>query len=216
MAIKKWESHWFKWDNTESKKLWTSVLKNREPIDPAYKIIADIAKKNGKTVLDIACGGGVQGKKLIENKMEYYGIDVSPSNIKTCKELFQTGNFSLGDASALEFKNNEFDVTIIRHLIEHHPPENASTILSEGLRVSKNCFMVLFFRPPIINGKVKILKAGSGVYLNNYTQEWILNHMTIPKGYRVDFETIKIKKPNSKFVLTNQELYVFKKIKLGK
>lgn len=212
MDNKKWETHWFKWNNDESMKLWKSVLDNRERVDPAYKLIADKAKENGSSILDIACGGGVQAKKLLEHNIEYSGIDISESNIETAKKLFPKGNFKVGDAANLPFKDNTFDVTLIRHLIEHHPPENAIVILNEALRVAKNCLLILFFIPPKESGtEIKIKKAGSGVFLNIYTKEWLLNHIKIPTGYHISVDSIKIKKPNNKLVLTNQELYIIKK-----
>ncbi len=203
--MKKWEAHWARWTDHYAKNLWTKNLKNREPIDPAYRMIAEIAVRNGEKILDIGCGGGVQAKSLLDinPKICYNGVDIMQSNICAAKKLFPSCDFEYGDATDLQFKDKEFDVAIIRHLIEHHPTEMAEKIIKESIRVA-NMTLLLMFIPMSKNSDIIVRNGSSGVFLNKYSRTWLSS--IVPDNYSIQIKSI-LKPPNSP-VISNQELYI--------
>lgn len=207
----KWELWQEKWDNKKVDKVWGEKLRNRSwERDPAYKIIADKCKENGKTVLDIGSGGGVQYAAIKEYAPEisYAGVDITPRHVEFSRKMFPEARFEEADAANLPFKDNEFDVSIIRHLIEHHPKEKAVKILKEAFRVSKKCVLILFFIPPLeIEQDVVVKKKISGFYLNTYSKNWISKQIN-QNGF--SFKTLWIQKQQST-ALYDQELYICKR-----
>ena len=207
----KWELWQEKWDNKKVDKVWGEKLRNRDwERDPAYEIIADKCKENGKTILDIGSGGGVQYAAIKEYAPEisYTGADITPRHVEFSRKMFPEARFKEADAGNLPFKNNEFDVSIIRHLIEHHPKEKAERILKEAFRVSKKCVLVLFFIPPVkMEQDFLVKKKKSGFYLNTYSKDFI-NGCILRNLEHPIITTRIVPRSEQSPALTDQELYI--------
>lgn len=71
-----------------------------------------------KRVLDLGCGAGLFGKKLIEQGNEVYGIDFAPKAVKDAR--IKGVKAKCGDLTKkLPFNNKYFDVVTAGEVIEH-------------------------------------------------------------------------------------------------
>lgn len=104
------------------------------------KIVSEVIKRNGGTILDIGCGSGQLeqelGKSIINKK--YFGIDISSKTIKRIKKKFPKGNFVVRNILDLEFKNNYFDVVVVLEVLEHIDPSKVFKVLKKIYQLLKN------------------------------------------------------------------------------
>jgi ubiquinone/menaquinone biosynthesis C-methylase UbiE len=92
---------------------------NTQGIKP-IELIAKLARiTNSSTVLVVGCGAGGTALHLAEaTGAMVYGIDISPESIRTANALTSKSpaheklHFQIGDANALSFPSNTFDVVI--------------------------------------------------------------------------------------------------------
>ncbi|MGD9803350.1 MAG: class I SAM-dependent methyltransferase [Hyphomicrobiaceae bacterium] len=92
----------------------------------------------GRRVLDVACGPGIVTRALAHQAREVVAFDLTPKMLEKAKERCAAAGlsnvaFKEGSATALPFKDGEFDVVVTR-LSFHHFSE-PSAALSEMLRV---------------------------------------------------------------------------------
>ena len=79
--------------------------------------------KKNKVILEIGCGNG-NGAKLIQkyfSPKQIYGIDLDKKMIKLAKKYNKNATFSVGDASKLKFKANQFDAVFDFGILHHVP-----------------------------------------------------------------------------------------------
>lgn len=99
-------------------------------------------------ILDIGCGDGVYEKlldKKMRKKVDFYGVDISPNQLKKTSGLFKEIKEIDLDSQSLPFKNNSFDFVICSEVLEHlfYPEKN----LMEIGRVLKKGGKVLLTLP---------------------------------------------------------------------
>ena len=92
--------------------------------------------QEGSKILDIGCGTGYYLQKiynLFNNKINYFGLDISSSAIKIANKKLPSASFEVGVAEKLPYKVSEFDyiqiITAIENMIE------PSLVINEALRV---------------------------------------------------------------------------------
>lgn len=204
-----WENWQERWSDEKVDNVWGQKLRNKEwRMDPAYKLIADKCKEHGVSVVDLGSGGGLQYAALKEyvGEIDYIGIDITPRHVQFASEMFPEVRFEEGDAANLSFEDKAFDISLIRHVIEHHPKEKAEQILNEAFRVAAKCVLILFFIPPKeMEEDVIEKRKKSGFYLNTYSKKWIDRQI---KEHGFVYETAIIKNSESSPALYDQELYV--------
>lgn len=93
-----------------------------------------------KKLLDIGCGpGGINNIGLYEelkNEFSVFGIDLLEKNVKSIKERFPQGIFTIGTADKIPYPDNSFDYIIAHHVFEH--VDNLEKSVSEIRRIGKN------------------------------------------------------------------------------
>jgi len=94
------------------------------------------------------------------------GIDISPSMLAKADKKLETSNhnhyyLNLGNAFALPFKNNQFDLIINNYMFDLLPEEEFEAILLEFKRVLKN------------PGRVVITNMAHGKYWFNKFWDWL-------------------------------------------
>ncbi|MEP2988392.1 MAG: class I SAM-dependent methyltransferase [Parasphingorhabdus sp.] len=118
-----------------------------------HSILADYAGGaiRGRSVLDIGCGNGGIAEFFAENN-EVAGVDVADQR-KTVEDCFE---FYLVEDETLPFADNEFDVVVSNHVIEHVSDQELH--LKEIRRVLKSDGCAYFATPnkssPIMEGHV--------------------------------------------------------------
>lgn len=101
---------------------------------PQFPIIISWIPKNSK-VLDVGCGDGVLGEKLIKEKQcEVFGIDLDEIAVKEAKRRGIKAEVRDMD-DGLSWKNKKFDVVICSDVLQYsHQPD---IVVSELLRAGK-------------------------------------------------------------------------------
>ncbi len=96
-------------------------------------------------VLDLGCGNGRFYLSATKQGLSYTGIDNSKELIKIARERHPEGDFHLGDALKLPFKDDSFD-GIFSIAVLHHIPSKEMRLrfLNEAFRVlKKDCFLII-------------------------------------------------------------------------
>lgn len=97
---------------------------------------AIIAAKPGMRILDIAAGTGSSSRPLADAGAEVISLDFSKGMLDAGRKRHPDLTFVQGDALALTFKENEFDVTTISFGLRN--TSDTSKALQESLRVLKS------------------------------------------------------------------------------
>ena len=97
---------------------------------------AIIAPKPGMRILDIAAGTGSSSRPLAYAGAEVISLDFSKGMLDAGRKRHPDLTFVQGDALALTFKENEFDVTTISFGLRN--TSDTSKALQESLRVLKS------------------------------------------------------------------------------
>lgn len=119
-------------------------LKNKDALIEYFPWLKLLIRNNLKFKRSLEIGSGSGTYSLILKKLgiveEVYLLDWSENSIKIAKKLFKSygedGNFYVGDARKLPFKDKYFDLVFSGGLLEHFGKGNALKILKEEKRVS--------------------------------------------------------------------------------
>ena len=95
-----------------------------------------IAPKPGMKVLDIAAGTGSSSRPLADAGADVIPLDFSKGMLDAGRKRHPDLAFTQGDALALDFKENEFDVTTISFGLRN--TSDTSKALRESFRVLKS------------------------------------------------------------------------------
>lgn len=77
-----------------------------------YDFIAQFGLKRGATILDVGCGTGMASEPFAMNGFPVTGIDPSESMLAAAAQRLPNATFVQGEAEALPFPNERFDVVI--------------------------------------------------------------------------------------------------------
>ena len=105
-----------------------------------FKYLSNLLE--GEKILEIGCGNGDLSLEIAKNGFNIVGIDISQAGIAQANEIAQRehldgkANFSVMDATNLDFPDNCFDSVIIPEVFEHI--RDSRKILEEALRVVRN------------------------------------------------------------------------------
>lgn len=103
-----------------------------------YEPLLEELKKNveGK-LLDVGCGTGNILCKLVNEKRELFGIDLSENMVRECRKRMEShAEIKVADAEHMPYEDNFFDTLICNASFHHYPhPEE---VLREMKRVLKS------------------------------------------------------------------------------
>lgn len=159
-----------------------------------------ILKNSSKNsyLLDVRCGKGEKAEELFKKNFRgiYFGVDRDSRLIKTAKTEHKkiTGaKFFKMDAEKLNFKDNNFDIVLSHHVIEHE--QYYSKILSELSRVTKKYLILSMSIKPLMFLPDRIKRDKSGQYMNRYNQSKLFGflvkrHFKKPKKIFEDWQEV--------------------------
>jgi len=121
--------------------------------------IKRIFTRPGLDVLDVGCGTGEIASRIVKefSPAHVTGIDLAATHIHLAKERFKDASslsFQQGDATALPFGENTFDVALCRHMLQAVP--EPMKVIGEMIRVIRpggwfyalaEDYGMLFFHP---------------------------------------------------------------------
>lgn len=95
------------------------------------------AYNSGKRVLEVGCGRGSLSAYFSEAGYDCSLLDISSEAVKIAQQAFNAndlqGNFIVGDAQNLKFRDNSFDILFSIGLLEHF--EHLDDVIKEQIRV---------------------------------------------------------------------------------
>ena len=77
-----------------------------------YETIDQFGLRRGATILDVGCGTGIASAPFVTNGFPVTGVDASDAMLEKAKERAPQATFVKGEAEALPFPNERFDVVI--------------------------------------------------------------------------------------------------------
>lgn len=137
-----------------SKKLRESYnrIYRKNPIKESeehYRWIIDVLEiKKGDRIMDVACGGGYLLKVAKNRGLDCIGIDISIEALRIVKQQPTKTKVICGDAEALPFQGESFEVITNLGSLEHFI--NPSKGLHEMHRVLKTGGRAAFCSPTVI------------------------------------------------------------------
>lgn len=123
-----------------SREFFEAALKYRHEIyAPWLKKLIEGLNIEGKKLLEIGCGMGLDLLCFAQKGAEVIGLDLTPKHIELARKLFGIYEFPvqllIGDAESLDFKSNSVDVVYSFGVLHHTPHINKA--ISEIFRVLK-------------------------------------------------------------------------------
>ena len=127
---------WWKKDDID---FWSSIIKDNK----------------SKKILELCCGTGRTGLPLIEQGLDYYGIDLSENFIKHFKSKITDSNYNLNHIKTADIRNfnisETFDFIFIgfnslAHLLTNKDTENCFNAIKNHMN-SKTIFAIDIFVP---------------------------------------------------------------------
>lgn len=97
-----------------------------------YDAIANFGLRRGATILDVGCGTGVASEPFVANGFPVTGVDPSEAMLAAAAQRLPNATFVKGEAEALPFPNERFDVLITAQTIHW---VDRSRALAEAFRV---------------------------------------------------------------------------------
>lgn len=116
-------------------KFRTTLPEENPGVEVPVRLALSLVPKNVGYVLDVGCGDGYLCSILKEKTEAVSGVDISKTRIKRAKKRFKGIDFKVGDATALPYKANSFDLVIGVEVLEHIP--NLKKSVKEMTRVSR-------------------------------------------------------------------------------
>ena len=111
-----------------------------EPLDAPLRPIAMklYPVDNSMTVLDVGCGTGSHLEIYVNAGAECHGIDLSPAMLRQAtNRLGDSAELRLGDATALPYDANGFDLAVASLFLHELEPATRTNALVEMARVVK-------------------------------------------------------------------------------
>jgi len=147
----------------------------------------------GKTVLNICCGDGFEAEYLVKLGAKVTVSDISSEAVKAAKRRCPQVKGVLADAENLPFKDENFDLVIVRAGLHHLP--NPDKGISEMDRVSKQGFIFIeaqknFITKILIEIGLAEEYEESGNYVYRFTRKEIKTMMKKLKIRNFRIETV--------------------------
>lgn len=105
------------------------------------RIIEYLLSHNIRSVCDAGCGCGIYSLKLIANRFEVSGFDISSRAVGIAKKLLESASAAadLKTANILStgYEDGRFDAVISRDVIDHMPKKDGRTALRELYRITR-------------------------------------------------------------------------------
>jgi ubiquinone/menaquinone biosynthesis C-methylase UbiE len=146
-------------DNDEDAVDFELMANERYRLEPYIPEFANFESGNGKQVLEIGVGGGVDFLSWLKSGAQATGIDLTEAGVRATKEQLQSAGFpedsyslTTGNAEGLSFEDGRFDI-VYSYGVLHHTP-NTNKAFSEACRVLKKggVLKAMVYHVPSVTG----------------------------------------------------------------
>lgn len=128
--------------------------------DPRAHYLAEFDRRlpDGAKVLELGCGAGVPSTRMLAERHDVLGVDLSQQQIDLARANVPAARFEKADMTALEFADGEFDGVAAFYSILHVPREEQPALIASIAR---------WLRP----GGLFLASLGTGT--PDVTEEWL-------------------------------------------
>ena len=180
---------------------------NQNPADFIDEFLEYLQKGNGKTVLDLGSGPGVNAGYMHSRNFEVVGIDLSEKMVQHARSMHPSIEFRLGDMTELPFPASSFDGILASYSMIHLTKDAVASVLSrlyEILRPGGMMYLSVqcgnstqgFFSHPLIPGDRVFLnifaKEEMHGLLSEHGFEIVCQHEKLPQGKVFNFTKLFI------------------------
>ena len=123
------------------------------------KKVAELVKKNSKSILDVGCGIGLDYEYYKDSDVQYLGVDITKRFLEECQKRGVPAQH--GDVLDLEFDENSFDTVYCKDLLLHLPVGYWRQALAEMTRVAGK--QVITLEPEWVDETVYTLREKHSV-----------------------------------------------------
>ena len=155
-----------------------------------FKMVADIAREVGGSVLDVGCATCVPYPYFKERGMEYTGLDLTEKFLDHAKILYPEINVCTGNIIDGIYPDNSFDTVICINTFVNFNPREYREILSQLIRISRKQVLIVFEKLPWY--KPMTVKKGRHFYTVRYNHDDLVSQIE-SKGKVKNLRVIKIK-----------------------
>lgn len=144
-----------------------------------------VRRYKSQNFLDLGCGFGETYNVFKKNKVKlnYVGIDIIPSFIKSCKKRYPDTDFGVGLIQEIPYPDNSFDMVSCRCVLEHLPDPDPA--IKEMARVSSKIVVIVWFKFPGADEKYWY-RWKMGYWENKYSRDKILDTAGLAGLYLID------------------------------
>jgi SAM-dependent methyltransferase len=116
--------------------------------DPRDRMIAELFERvpRGGRVLDLGCGSGLPSTKVLAERFEVVGVDVSAAQIERARANVPGATFMVGDLIEVDFGAGSFDAVTAFYSLNHVPREEHAALFGRvaGWLVDDGRFLATF------------------------------------------------------------------------
>lgn len=107
---------------------WAARVEN----DQRDRFFAELADRlpDGARVLDLGCGAGIPSTRLLAERFEVVGVDISEAQLGLARKNVPKATFIRGDFSELEFADGSFDGITAFYSISHVPRDEHARLFT--------------------------------------------------------------------------------------
>lgn len=155
-----------------------------------YEMMRSVLKP-GASVLDVACGAGVDYAPITEMRFNWVGVDFTQKFVDYLHDKYEgkVNVYQMDVSQGIRFKDQQFNLSYAKDLFEHLAPQQWKRAISEMWRVSSEYMILAFFRPPDENPTdyrrvtEKENPNTAGVYSNHYNRKEFVDYIKNLPGF---------------------------------
>jgi len=129
-----------------------------------------------KSVLEVGCATCIDYELFKEANIDYVGLDLTHRLLLLAKDYATSVTLIHGDARKLPFRDQCFDTTYVKDVLEHLLPNGYKVVLKELWRVAKKQILVCLFEDTRTRNEIeyRITNAQDNPFYSNHYAENIL------------------------------------------
>jgi ubiquinone/menaquinone biosynthesis C-methylase UbiE len=139
-----------------SKEFFTLTERRRYELEPFIPQKVHFERWQGKKVLEIGCGTGIDALQFLRQGAKICAIDFSKQSVNIARNRVSTFGFNaqcifVADAERLPFSDNQFDLVYSWGVLHHTPNiEKAVTEIYRVVRPSGKICIMLYHKPSLV------------------------------------------------------------------
>ncbi|MFJ7212540.1 class I SAM-dependent methyltransferase [Amycolatopsis sp. NPDC098790] len=104
--------------------------------DPRLRFLGELTDRlaDGSDVLDLGCGAGVPCTKLLAERHDVLGVDVSAAQLDLARRNVPGARFEKADMAAVSFPDGSFDAVTAFYSVLHVPREEQGALFTRIAR----------------------------------------------------------------------------------